>query len=492
MKLLTYPMGRVRTFALTGLLMAATTLNAQIIVSTYAGDGRGRIQNGSALQASFLKPISIAADATGNVYVSGDLNHSIRKIDTYGNVTTYAGNGSQGFKDGTASEAQFSSPAGMATDAAGNLYVADMGNHRIRKIDLNGQVTTIAGSGESGYSEGSALQAKFNYPSDVAIDPSGILYVADQENHSIRKLSNGNVITFAGNGAPGFTNASGTAASFNGPINLVLSGSTIYVTDMYNGSIRKITSDGTVSSLATELSYPEGLTIDAAGNLYVSIPFEQHILKVAPNGTKSIYAGSNQYEIGWVDGNATTARFKEPKGLAADAAGQLYVADSENYRIRKITNVATLPVAFGQLSAQLHGSQLQVEWTTISEKDNAHFTVQASINGSTWQDLGKIASKAKQGNSNTPIQYQFSHTLSEIALAGFGLLGVLLLPATRNRWARAAMVLLLATAVISCAKQEDITSLTSEKAGTAKTVYIRIAQVDLNGTASYSQVVIAK
>jgi sugar lactone lactonase YvrE len=485
-------MGQMRTFALTLLLMAATTVNAQIIVSTYAGDGRGRILNGTALQASFLKPVSIATDAAGNVYVSGDMNHSIRKIDTYGNVTTYAGSGSQGYKDGAASEAQFSYPSGMAIDAAGNLYVADMVNHRIRKIDINGQVTTVAGSGEVGYGDGSALQAKFNYPSDVAVDASGAVYIADHENHSIRKLSNGNVSTFAGTGAPGFNDDSGTAASFNGPMNLVLSGSTFYVTDMYNRSIRKITNDGAVSTLTEGLSLPHGLAVDAGGNLYVSVPFDQQIIKVAPDGTKSIYAGSDQYYSGWADGDVSTALFREPKGLAIDASGQLLVADSENYRIRRIANIATLPVAFGQLSAQLHGKQLQVEWTTLSEKDNAHFTIQASINGSTWQDLGKVGSKAIQGNSHTPLRYQFSHTLSDIALAGFGLLGLLLLPASRSRWARAAMVLLLAMAVISCAKQQDTINLTSETAKSAKTVYIRIAQVDLNGTASYSQAVIAK
>jgi DNA-binding beta-propeller fold protein YncE len=267
-------------------------------------------------------------------------------------VSTLAG-GEGGFADGIGSDARFLGPSGIAIDAAGNLYVADMGNNRIRKITPAGEVSTLAG-GEEGFAGGIGGDAKFDWPFGIfdwpfgiASDAAGNLYVADTENHRIRKITPaGEVSTFAG-GEYGLADGVGGAAMFKRPFGIASDAAgNLYVADTENHRIRKITPAGEVSTLAgseegfadgfgsdAKFDWPSGIASDAAGNLYVADTENHRIRKITPAGEVSTLAGS---EEGFADGVGSDARFYHPSGIAIDAAGNLYVADPWNHRIRKI------------------------------------------------------------------------------------------------------------------------------------------------------------
>jgi len=183
----------------------------------------------------------VAVDSSGNVYVTDENNHRIRKITTNGVVSTLAGTNAEGFKDGTASTAQFYYPYGVAVDSSGNVYVADSNNHRIRKITPEGVVTTFAGSTE-GFADGTGNTAQFYYPAGVAVDSSGNVYVTDNGNHRIRKITSAGVVSIiAGDGTPGYANGTGTEAQFNYPYGVAVDSSgNVYVADAGNHRIRKI------------------------------------------------------------------------------------------------------------------------------------------------------------------------------------------------------------------------------------------------------------
>ncbi len=214
----------------------------------------------------------------------------------YTTVSTLAGNGTDGFTDGNGTVAQFYGPEGATVDAQGNVYVADAGNSSIRKITPSGLVSTLTGNGTVGFINGSLTAARFDSPVDVALDGQGNLYVADYGNSCLRKITPGGVVsTFAGTGAVGFADGGATTAQFNGP---------------------------------------NGLVIDGQGVVYVSDYDNNRIRKVLPNGTVSTVAGTGQR--GFADGPSNSAQFSGPEGLALDGQGNLYVAEFAGYRIRKI------------------------------------------------------------------------------------------------------------------------------------------------------------
>ena len=210
-------------------------------VSTVAGDGQRGYQDGAAAQARFSQPIDVDVDAAGNLYVADNLNNCIRKITPDGTVETLAGSGTAGFADGSGDAAQFDHPSGLCVDAEGNVLVADRMNNRIRKITAEGEVSTLAGSGRAGMDDGPATYASFNGPYGVNTGPDGAVYVADLNNHKIRKIdTDGTVTTIAGSAA-GFANGTGSAAQFNNPTDIcVADDGTIYVADMSNNRIRTI------------------------------------------------------------------------------------------------------------------------------------------------------------------------------------------------------------------------------------------------------------
>jgi hypothetical protein len=267
-------------------------------VSTVAGSGKQGNQDGPSGTATFNFPFGIVVDKNDNIYVSEIGFDNIRKIAPDGTVSTFAGSptGRIGSSDGADTSATFNDPLGLATDADGNIYVADAANNKIRKITPAGVVTTIAGNGTAGAGNGTALSATFNTPLSVAIDAANNLYVTEQKNYDVRKIAvDGTVTTVAGTGQPGSADGAGTSAGFNYPVGIVadLSGN-LYVTDKGYGTIRIITPSGFVATLAgngnqssvdgigyqASFNNPLGLAMDSGGNLYVMDNSSNKVRKV--------------------------------------------------------------------------------------------------------------------------------------------------------------------------------------------------------------------
>jgi serine/threonine-protein kinase len=313
-------------------------------VTTLAGNGSQGAANGMGTAASFYQPTGVATDTAGNIYVADYRNNLIRKISPAGLVSTLTGGGLQGAANGTAINSSFNQPTGVAVDASGNVYVADNGNHLIREVSPNGNVTTLAGSGIPGSANGTGTAASFNFPQGVAVDASGNVYVADYGNNMIRKISPaGAVTTLAGSGETGAGNSPDTV-SFNKPIGLALDAAgNIYVADFGNNMVRKVTPAGVVSTLAGSITSgsangtgaaasfngPTGVAVDASGNVYVADYGNNLIRVISPAGAVTTL------------GNGTGASVKSiffsgPYGVALDAAGNIYVADYGNSTIQKI------------------------------------------------------------------------------------------------------------------------------------------------------------
>ncbi len=415
------------------------------IVSTLAGKpGMGGSADGVGSDARFEEPSNVTVDRAGNLYVADSGNNTIRKITAAGVVSTIAGKpGTSGSADGTGSEARFNRPCGLTVDNTGNLYVADTGNSTIRQITPAGSVTTMAGTTyNQGKTDGTGSAASFNLPEGITVDPTGILYVADTSNDAIRRIAPGGVVTtllspdqithpsriaidsignlyvtsyfwfeirpsdikvegvfvpdqtiwkitpagvvstVAGKTrVAGDTDGAGSEARFSSPLGLAVdSTGTLYVGDSGNNMIRKINPPGTVSTLAglspfqsagstdgpgfvARFKGPSGLTIDGAGTLYVADSWNNAIRKVTPAGVVSTLAGKPGLIVrpeligspGYVssaDGAGSDARFALPYGIAVDPAGNLYVTDSWNCTLRKITPEGLVTTLAGTAGAQ--------------------------------------------------------------------------------------------------------------------------------------------
>jgi hypothetical protein len=304
-------------------------------VVTFAGNGTAGYKDGTGTAVEFNLPIDIVNDPAGNVYVADQGNNVIRKIALGGIVSTYAGNGTAGYKDGAALSAEFNAPEGMVIDDAGNLYVSDSQNNVIREITPNGTVSTYAGNGTQGLQNGSALTAEFAAPNGLAIDKSRNIYVADFLNNVIRKITSGGAVTtYAGNGSPGLQNGAAASAEFRTPSGLAadLAGN-VYVAEAGNKVIRMITTGGTVSTFASNFSGPIRITADVSGNLYVS-DSNNTIRKVTSAGVVTTYAGDGT--PGLVNGPLLSAEFNTPSGVFIDSFGNLFIADYGNAVIRGI------------------------------------------------------------------------------------------------------------------------------------------------------------
>ena len=324
--------------------------------STFAGTGIAGFINAAAIKARLNHPSKVILDRSGNLYVSEEGNNSIRKISTDGIVTTYAGSGKEGKENNAKSSlASFHGPSGMAFDKSGNLYVADVFNHQIRKIDQTGAVTVFAGNGKKGFVNASLSQnASFAFPVDLVMDALGSLLVVDEGNHAIRKISaQGVVSTYAGTGYSGSQDdVNALRASFNQPngIAIDLSGN-IFVADQLNHCIRKISVEGIVSTFAgsgiagsadntvgklANFNHPRTIAIDQLGNLFVGDVGNQKIRKITATGIVTTLAGTGA-EGSQDDSLGTRAGFFFPNGLALDASGNLYVADQLNNKVRKVS-----------------------------------------------------------------------------------------------------------------------------------------------------------
>ncbi len=332
-------------------------------IETVAGDGTEGFggDGGAATAAQLGDPEGVALDAAGNLYIADHVNHVIRKVDAAGVISTVAGSGTRGFggDGGAATAARLYDPHGVALDAAGNLYIADTDNHRIRKVDAAGVISTVAGDGTEGFGGdgGAATAAQLFYPHGVALDAAGNLYIADGGNHVIRKVDAAGVIsTVAGSGTRGFGGDGGaaTAARLFYPHRVALDAAgNLYIADTVNNRIRKVDAAGVISTVAgsgtrgfggdggaataAQLYYPHGVALDAAGNLYIADGGNHVIRKVDAAGVISTVAGSGTRGFGGDGGAATAAQLRYPEGVALDAAGNLYIADSGNNRIRRLT-----------------------------------------------------------------------------------------------------------------------------------------------------------
>jgi hypothetical protein len=321
-------------------------------VKTLAGDSAG-YKNGPDSVALFNTPTGIAVDTTGNVYVADTYNNVIRKISVTDSVTTYAGKDSSGYRNGVASNALFSGPQGICVDKNGNIYIADTYNNVIRKIS-GGMVTTLAGDGRIGFRDGQADSAEFYLPVGIAVDTSGNVYVTDNGNFAVREISkSGTVSTIAGIGYAGFVNGSIDSARFDGLYGIAVTpaGSDVYVTEYINNDVRLI-QNGMVSVFAgtdstiTNRGYqngnpvnealfnePTGICLNASGSIFISDEYNNLIREISNNYVTTL-AGNDT--AGVRDTLDYLAEFNEPIGIAVHK-GIFYVADNANNRIRKIT-----------------------------------------------------------------------------------------------------------------------------------------------------------
>ncbi|HTD07152.1 NHL repeat-containing protein [Undibacterium sp.] len=336
--------------------IAVSCHTAAAVVTTLAGSGIQGNANGTGTAASFNYPEHIAVDTSGNVYVADSGNNLIRKVTPTGVVTTLAGSGIQGNANGTGTAASFNNPGGVTVDVSGNVYVADFRNNLIRKITPAGMVTTLAGDGSHNSANGIGTAASFAFPGDVTVDAAGNVYVADVSNYMIRKITPaGLVTTYAGIGSPAlplYGNGPANTASFALPDSVAVDAlGNVYVADTGNNSIRKITAAGMVSSLAGDLyansgsangtgtaatfSAPTGVAVDASGNVYVSDSGNNLIRKITAAGVVTTIAGNASDTS--INGTGTAAGFRNPVGVAVDSSGNLYVSDSGSHLIRKIS-----------------------------------------------------------------------------------------------------------------------------------------------------------
>ena len=320
----------------------------QWTVSTFAGSGQYGSADGTAATASFANPLSVAVDSTGTVFVADSFNHKIRKLASDGTVTTLAGSGSVGSVDDTGSAASFNYPVGIATDARGNIYVTDSGNFKVRKISPAGAVTTLAGSGNIGSVDSTGAAASFSNLGGLALDASGNVYVVDMGNNTIRRITQAGVVTtVAGSGAVGASNGPALSATFFGPFGIAVDSSgTVYVTDLGNSLIRRLSPAGEVSTFtgsgvsavadgtgtAASFAAPEGISIDSLGNMFV-VDFGR-IRKITPSGVVSTIVGSIPF--GSTDGPGRTASFNGPSSVAVGAVGRMYIGDGGNSKIRLV------------------------------------------------------------------------------------------------------------------------------------------------------------
>lgn len=389
-----------RLFGLLASVLCVNASLAQEVVTTLAGTVLvSGSSNGPVATALFSDPTGLAMDTAGNVYIADNQNHAIRKLSTNGIVSTLAGKfGISGSADGTGTNASFNNPSGIAIASNGTLYVTDTGNNTIRCITANGVVTTLAGlAGQTGTTNASGSLARFSSPLGIAIDASGMIYVADSGNHTIRKVTSAGLVTmFVGSpGVWGTNNGAGASALFNGPVGIAIdSHSNLFVSDSNNDTIRKITPSGNVTTWAGApgmdgtndgtgnlalFCHPGELKMDHNNMLYVVDSFNHAIRCITTNAIVTTVAGLGENE-GSIDGLGTQARFFNPYGLAIDHNGNLRIADTYNQTIRfaYVPMIAALNQDINTMVITWHsvvGNTYQVQYKNPSV-------------AATWQNLG--------------------------------------------------------------------------------------------------------
>jgi len=402
------------TLCLAVLLGGGTVARAQGILTVTPGATAGTLagtgnvgysgNNGLAVSAAFASPSAVAYDASGNLYIADRDNNVIREVSTSGTITAVAGTGQQGFggDGGPATSAWLDTPTGIAVDANGNLYIADSHNERIREVS-SGVITTIAGNGTAGFSGdgGPAASAELDNPMAVAVDGSGSLYIADTDNQRIRKVVAGTITTVAGNGQQSFAGDGGiaTSASLDSPTGVAVDAAgNLYIADRHNQRIRVVNTAGNISTLAgtgaggiggaysgdglsataAVLSKPSGVAVDAQGNVYIA-DSGNHRLREVGNGAIATLAGAGTQGFGGDGGAATSALLNTPSGAAVDASGNVMIADRLNERIR---NVELPALTF---AGQAPGSASPPQLVTLANSGSGTLVVQSIAYTSDFQ-----------------------------------------------------------------------------------------------------------
>ncbi|MEO0037041.1 MAG: Virginiamycin lyase [Bacteroidota bacterium] len=334
-------------FFITTLFTTALTFSQQ--VTTVAGYGSAWFLDGPGLQAYFKGITGVCTDPQGTIYVADSGNNRIRKVEATGNhmVSTIAGSGVEGFADGVGTNAMFGAPNAICIDNQGNLYVTDFWNYKIRKITPAGVVTTVAGT-TPGFADGSVATAKFGYLEGICIDSDGNLFVADGSNNRIRKISPAGIVSTVAGSTGGYQDGVGTSAQFDYPAGICIdSSNNLFVAEFFGGGkIRKIDTLGMVTTIAgstwgyadgqgtaAQFSYPRSICVDNLGNLFVADTDNNRIRKITPSGLVSTYSGSVS---GYLDGFISDALFNGPQSICFDGNNYLIVGDIHNYRVRKI------------------------------------------------------------------------------------------------------------------------------------------------------------
>ncbi|MFJ8584886.1 RICIN domain-containing protein [Streptomyces sp. NPDC093595] len=381
-------------------------------ISTFAGTGEAGFSGdeGLAVSARSNHPYGVAVDSTGALYFSEYSNHRVRKVTVDGKISTFAGTGEADFggDDGPAPSARLNYPRGVAVDSAGTVYIADAGNHRVRKVTADGKISTFAGTGTagSGGDGGPATAAELDRPYGVAVDSTGTVYIADHNNHRIRKVTaDGKISTFAGTGEAGSEGdgAAAKSAQLNGPHAVAVdSAGVVYIADTGNHRVRKVAADGEISTVAgtgeadfggdggaaesARLNHPAAVAVDSAGCLYICDQYNHRVRKVAADGEISTVAGTGEADFGGDDGPASSARLNNPLGLALDGIDALYIADHINNRIRKIAS-PRLPQSGTVVCWANARSRLRMAVARESTKDGAeiHQTLPVSRGHQRWR-----------------------------------------------------------------------------------------------------------
>jgi sugar lactone lactonase YvrE len=353
-------MNKFRIALVSVVLTTSITIPATAQITTVAGNGTAGYSGdgGAATSAQISYPYGIALDSSGNLYIADTHNHRIRKVSTSGIITTVAGNGTGGYNGDniSATSAELNAPSGVALDSAGNLYIADLGNSRIRKVSTSGIIATVAGKGSPGFSgdSGAATSAELTMPCAIALDSAGHLFIADRDNYRIRKVdAKGIISTVVGDGTAAFNgdHIIATSAEIASPTGVAVDSSgNLYIADMGNNRIRKVDSSGIITTVAgggtgdlsdggvatsVELSAPTSVVVDSLGNLYITDSNRGYILKVS-KGIIAIVAGNGTFGYNGDNIMGTTAKLASPNGIALDSSGNPYIADVLNQRIRKV------------------------------------------------------------------------------------------------------------------------------------------------------------
>jgi hypothetical protein len=423
------------------------------IITTYAGTGTAGFSGdgGAATAARLWNPIGVAIDAADNLYISDSNNHRIRKITAAGVISTVAGNGASSGAlgdGGLATTVPLGSLYGVAVDAAGNLYFAELNNNRVRKVNTAGVISTVAGNGTQGFSGdgGPATAAQFYYPFGVVVDAAGNLYISDINNNRVRKVNTSGVIsTVAGNGSQSLSGdgAPATAAGMVGPSGLAMDAAgNLYIAEM-GGRIRKVTKEGVISTVAgngtagfggdggvasaAQLNQPRGVAVDSVGNLYLADWGNNRIRKVTKEGVISTVAGNGTAGFGGDGGVATAAQLNQPWGVAVGSGNSLYIVDFGNSRIRKlgnsdllffpqiavgagysthftITNTGATAATGNLILTNANGEAFVVSGTLTDSSGVAHPASSGSVFALTIPSGGTVFLSAAGLSSSSPIQ----------------------------------------------------------------------------------------